>query len=169
MSQRGLVLSFPLLKHQRQRSLWFVDQSCSYTAQQQLRTAVSRECPSVCQFPFDDCVFGTSVQKSASSSPYLACRLSETPDEAHLAPLLTLQQGQSLGQMLPYHLTEGVVWRMNVQQRGIIDQLQETESAYLGTFPREDDNYLKIMNSISSSVSLKLHSVEHSRCSPPAM
>lgn len=56
-----------------------------------------------------------------------------------------------------------------VQQRGIIDQLQETESADLGTFPREDDNYLKIMNSISSSVSLKLHSVEHSRCSPPAM
>lgn len=116
MSQRGLVLYFPLLKHQRQRSLWFVDQSCMYTKRHPLRTAVCRVlfCALVLIW---HCVFGMSVQKSASSSPYLAGCLSETPDEAHLALLLTLQQGQSLGQMLPYHLAQRLVWRTIVYNK----------------------------------------------------
>lgn len=170
MSQRGLVLSFPLLKHQRQRSLWFIDPSCSYTAQQQLSTAVYRECPSVCQFQFDDCVFGTSVQKIRQFKPIFSMPLKWNTRWGPLSPSVDTTAGTKPWPnvaLSPYQRT--CLEDECVQQRGIIDQLQETESADLGTFPREDDNYLKIMNDISSSVSLKLRSVEHSRCSPQAM
>lgn len=114
----GLVLcqSFPLLKHRRQRSLWILDQLCTFTKQHPLGTSVGKSA-FLCTFCNLTLHFWDICSKSRSTSPYLACCLSETPDEAHLALLFTLQQGQSLGQMLPYQLTEGLVWRMTVYSK----------------------------------------------------
>lgn len=103
MSRRGLVLYFPFLKYRRQRSLRFVDRPCMNP------NSLSSE----------QLFWGCRLKqkKPAGLSPYLACSWGETPDEAHLALLLTPLQGQSLGQMLPYHLPKRLVWRMIVYNK----------------------------------------------------
>lgn len=75
-----------------------------------------QECPSLHLLRSDTAFLG-HLFKIQEYKPIFSLPLSETPDEAYVALLFTLQQGQSLGQMLPYQLTEGIVWRMTVYNK----------------------------------------------------